>query len=309
LERKDFKKELKRFYQESALDVIKGKMIFDAPMSEYTSMNVGGLADVLFFPRNIDELRKIIELSREKNIPYFILGNGTNLIVKDSGIPGWVISLKRGFKRIEVLGKEIEAEAGVSLNRLIQSSIEEELTGLEPLIGIPGTVGGALRMNAGAWGLEMKDIVSSISFMNIKGDVIERDRKELKFLYRRLAVPDSWIILKARFKLEKGKREEIIKKIKSYSEMRKKTQPLKFASAGSIFKNPKTVSAGKLIEELGMKGFRLGEAMISNIHANFIVNLGKAKAKDVIDLIDFIEKRVYEEKGILLEREVKIVGA
>jgi UDP-N-acetylmuramate dehydrogenase len=163
-------------------------------------------------------------------------------------------------------------------------------------------------MNAGAWGVELKDVLLSMTLMKDNGEVVERPRQRLKFFYRRLDLPVSWIILKGRFQLRKGKKEEILEKVRSYSEMRKRTQPLDVPSAGSIFKNPKEGPAGKWIEEAGLKGFRVGQAMISGRHANFIVNLGKATAEEVIDLMEMVERKIYEEKGISLEREVRVVG-
>ncbi len=163
-------------------------------------------------------------------------------------------------------------------------------------------------MNAGAWGAEMKDVTLSVSFLNEDGEIVERSRPGLKFSYRKLEVPASWIILKGRFQLKRGKKEEILDRMKSYSERRRRTQPLDDPSAGSIFKNPKEGPAGKWIEEAGLKGFRMGQARVSDLHANFIINAGKAKAKEVIDLMEWVERRVREVKGISLEREVKVVG-
>jgi UDP-N-acetylmuramate dehydrogenase len=212
------------------------------------------------------------------------------------------------MKRVQMDGDEIEAEAGLPLQSLVRFSIQKGLTGLEPFLGIPGTVGGGLAMNAGAWGVELKDVVSSISLMRQDGRVIERPRHRLRFSYRRLNIPASWIILKGRFQLKKGRRKEILEKVKSYSGMRKRTQPLEYPSAGSIFKNPKEGPAGKWIEEAGLKGFRMGQAMVSNRHANFIINLGKATAGEVINLMEWVERKAYEERGISLEREVRVIG-
>jgi UDP-N-acetylmuramate dehydrogenase len=237
-----------------------------------------------------------------------ILGKGTNLVVRDKGVRGWVINLTQGMEKIKIDGEVVEAEAGLSLQRLVQSSIQKGLTGLEPFFGIPGTVGGGLAMNAGAWGAELKDILVSMTLMKEDGNVVERPRSKLRFSYRGLVIPPSWIILKGRFRLKKEKKKEILERVKSYSEMRKKKQPLDYASAGSIFKNPKEGPAGKWIEETGLKGFRIGQAMISDRHANFIINLGKARAEEVIRLIEIIEAKVYQERGVSLEREVKVVG-
>jgi len=299
---------MKRDYKKWASGLIKGRVLFDVPMRRFTSMKVGGSADCLFFPKDVDELRKVIRFARRKKIPFLILGKGTNLVVRDKGVRGWVINLTQGMEKIKIDGEVVEAEAGLSLQRLVQSSIQKGLTGLEPFFGIPGTVGGGLAMNAGAWGAELKDVLLSMTLMKEDGEIVERPRSKLRFSYRGLVLPPSWIILKGRFQLKKGKKEEIFERVKSYSEMRKRRQPLDYPSAGSIFKNPKEGPAGKWIEEAGLKGFRIGKAMVSERHANFIINLGKAKAEEVIRLMEFVEKKIYEEKGISLEREVKVVG-
>lgn len=288
--------------------MINGKVLLDAPMRQYTSMKVGGPADSLFFPMDVKELRKVVQFARRREIPLLVLGKGTNLIVRDKGIRGWVINLARGLKRMKAEGETVEAEAGLPLQRLVQFSIQKGWTGLEPFFGIPGTVGGGLAMNAGAWGAELKDILLSITLMKENGEVVERRRSNLKFSYRGLDLPPNWIILKGRFQLAQGKKEEVLDRVKSYSEMRKRTQPLDALSAGSVFKNPKEGPAGKWIEGVGLKGFRMGQAMVSDRHANFIINLGKAKAEEVIHLMEFVERKVFEEKGVSLEREVRVVG-
>jgi UDP-N-acetylmuramate dehydrogenase len=299
---------MERDYKKWALGLIKGKVLFDAPMRKFTSMQVGGPADSLLYPKNVDELRKAVRFARSRRIPFLILGRGTNLVVRDRGVRGWVISLTQGMKRIQMDGETVEAEAGLSLQRLVQFSIRKGLTGLEPFFGIPGTVGGGVAMNAGAWGAELKDVLHSVTLMKEDGEIVERSRSRLRFSYRGLAIPSSWIILRGRFELKTGKKEEILDRVRSYSEMRRRKQPLDYPSAGSVFKNPKEGPAGKWIEEAGLKGFRIGRAMVSERHANFIINLGKAKAEEVIRLIKYVEKKVYEEKGISLDREVKVVG-
>lgn len=295
-------------YKKEAEGLIEGRVLFDAPMKKYTSIKVGGPADCLLFPKSIKELKRVILHARRKRIPVFILGRGTNLLVLDRGIRGWVVSLTQGMKRVRMDGEVLEAEAGCSLQQVVQYSIQKGLTGLEPFSGIPGTVGGGLAMNAGAWGMEMRDVIHSVTFMNEKGEVVERPRSRLRFSYRKLAVPRSWIILNGRFHLKKGRKEESLERVKSFLRMRKRAQPLDSPSAGSIFKNPKEGPAGKWIDESGLKGFRIGQAMVSKRHANFIINLGKASAEEVLRLIEWVERRVYEEKGISLEREVKVVG-
>ncbi len=283
-------------------------MLFDAPMRRYTSMRVGGPADSLIFPEDVNELKRVVLHAGRKRIPVFILGKGTDLIVRDKGIRGWVVSLTRGFKTVRSDGEVIEAEAGTTLHRLVRFSAQRGLTGLEPFWGIPGTVGGGLVMNAGAWEREMKDVTLSVSFLTEDGEIVERSRPGLKFSYRRLDFPASWIILRGRFQLKRGKKDEILDRMKSYSERRRRTQPLDDSSAGSIFKNPKEGPAGRWIEEAGLKGFRMGQARVSELHANFIINAGKANAREVIDLVEWVERRVLEVKGISLEREVRVIG-
>jgi UDP-N-acetylmuramate dehydrogenase len=299
---------MKRDHKKWAFGLIEGRVLFDAPLRRFTSMKVGGPADALLFPRNRDELKKVVRYARRKKIPLLILGKGTNLVIKDKGVRGWIVNLTQGMQKIEMKGEVVEAEAGSSLQRLVRLSAQKGLTGLEPFSGIPGTVGGGVAMNAGAWGAELKDVLLSVTFMKEDGEITKRARSRLRFSYRGLAIPSSWIILKGNFGLKKGKKKEIREKVKSYLEMRKRKQPLDYPSAGSVFKNPKEGPAGKWIEESGLKGFRIGQAMVSERHANFIINLGKAKAEEVIRLMELVEKRVYEEKGISLEREVKVVG-
>ncbi len=297
-----------RHYGNEALGLIKGGTVLNAPMHRLTSMKVGGPADALLFPGDVEELKTVVRVAKRRRIPIFILGNGTNLVVRDRGIRGWVICLTKGFKKIQIQGQIIESDAGVPLRRLVRTCMESGLSGLEPLFGIPGTVGGAVAMNAGAWGAEIKDLLLSVTFLNSAGRVFERDASKLKFRYRSLDIPASWIILKGRFQLRRGRKEDIAGSVKSYSEMRKRRQPAGCYSAGSIFRNPKEGPAGKWIEETGLKGFRIGDAMVSERHANFIINLGKATADEIIRLMEYVERKVYEEKEISLQREVRVVG-
>jgi len=296
------------YRKEEIRRLIEGKVLFNVPMKQFTSMKVGGPVDVLLFPRNVGELKKVVRYARKKSIPITILGKGTNMIVRDKGIRGWMINLMQGLKKIRAEREVVEAEAGASLQRLVQFSVQKGLTGFEPFYGIPGTVGGGLSMNAGAWGSELKDILLSMTLMKENGDIIERPRSRLRFSYRGLALPSKWVILKGRFQLKKGKKKEMVERIKSYSEQRREKQPLDYPSAGSIFKNPAGGGAGRWIEDAGLKGYRIGQAMVSERHANFIINLGNATATEVIHLMEWVEKKVSEEKGVALEREVKVVG-
>jgi UDP-N-acetylmuramate dehydrogenase len=296
------------YRKEEIRRLIKGKILFDVPMKRFTSMKVGGPVDALLFPRNVGELKKVVRYARNKSIPVMILGKGTNMIVRDKGIRGWMINLMQGLKKIRAEGEVVEADAGAPLQRLVQFSVRKGLTGFEPFCGIPGTVGGGLAMNAGAWGSELKDILLSMTLMKENGDIVEKPRSRLRFSYRGLALPSKWIILKGRFQLNKGEKGEMVERIKSYSEQRREKQPLDYPSAGSIFKNPAGGGAGRWIEDAGLKGYRMGQAMVSERHANFIINLGNATATEVIHLMEWVEKKVSEEKGVSLKREVKVVG-
>jgi UDP-N-acetylmuramate dehydrogenase len=215
---------MQRDYKKWASGLIKGRVLFDTPMRQLTSMKVGGPADSVLFPKDAEELKKVIQFARRKKIPFLILGKGTNLVVRDKGVRGWVINLTQGMKKIKIDGEVVEAEAGLSLQQLVQFSIQKGLTGLEPFYGIPGTVGGGLAMNAGAWGAELKDVLLSVTLMKEDGEIVERSRSRLRFSYRGLVIPPSWIILKGRFRLKKGEKKEILERVKSYSEMRKKKQ-------------------------------------------------------------------------------------
>lgn len=297
-----------RDYRKLAEGLIEGRVLFDVPMKQLTSLRVGGPADVVLFPKNLEELKKVLKVAKRKKIPLFILGRGTNLIVKDKGIRGWVVCLTQGLRKVCFDGEFVEAEAGLPLHQLVQTTIQKGLAGMEPFFGIPGTVGGGLAMNAGAWGVEIKDLVHSVTFLKEDGEILERPRSKLHFSYRCLSFPNPWVIIRGKFHLKRGRKEEILEAVKSYSERRRKTQPIDYPSAGSIFKNPKEGPAGKWIEEVGLKGFRIGQAMVSDRHANFIINQGKATAEEILQLMEWIEKRVYEEKGISLEREVRVVG-
>jgi UDP-N-acetylmuramate dehydrogenase len=295
-------------YRKEAQGLIEGRVIFNAPLKRYTSMRVGGPADTLLFPKHIEDLQKIVLHAGKKRIPVLILGRGTNVIARDEGVRGWVIRLTEGMKDVRIDGDRVEAEAGLSLQRLVQIALRRGLAGLEPFFGIPGTVGGGLAMNAGAWGTELKDVLLSMTLMRGDGTLTERPRSKLRFSYRRLDLPRSWIILKGKFQLTEEKREEILRRMNLYAKKRGESQPVGLPSAGSVFKNPKEGPAGKWIEAAGLKGFRMGQAMVSDRHANFIVNLGKARAEDLLSLMAWVQRKVFEEKGIVLEREVRVVG-
>jgi UDP-N-acetylmuramate dehydrogenase len=294
------------------MHIVPGKVLFDEPTERYASMGVGGRADALVFPESRDKLGKIVSYLREYEIPYIPVGNWTNLIVKDGGYRGIIISLQclnRVTSAVRDAGHiSVDAEAGATLSELVRLSAVESLAGMEFCAGIPGSVGGAVRMNAGAYGSEIKDIVASINVMDMDGKISELTQRDLKFEYRNLELPEGAIVVSATFILTKGIKEKIKNKIHEIIEMRKEKHPLEYRNAGSIFKNPKGLPAGQLIDALGLKGVEIGGAKISEKHGNFIVNTGDAKAGDIVLLIDAVKKKVWEEREIHLETEVKIIG-
>jgi UDP-N-acetylmuramate dehydrogenase len=278
------------------------------PMSEITSFRIGGPADLILYPQGLEDLQILMALFRDKGLRYLLLGNGSNILASDRGVREPLINLSHGFKEIRRQGTKVMAGAGIGLPQLLRFCAANGLSGLEPLAGIPGTVGGGIRMNAGSWGVEIGDRISSLMVMGHTGAIRWIKREELTFGYRGINLPAEDIFLQGEFSLHKGEEPEIAGRMQDFVRRRKETQPLFQPSAGSIFKNPEGIPAGKLIEEVGLKGVRRGNAMVSPLHANFIVNVGDAQARDVLGLIGLIRERVYQEKGTTLELEVQIIG-
>ncbi len=279
-------------------------------MSSYTTFRIGGPADVLISPSNEAELKTAVSLAKEYKIPVMLLGKGSNLLVSDSGIEGAVIHIAEGFDKIEKIGDEtVVCGAGVSLASLCAFCLHESLSGLETAYGIPGSVGGAVYMNAGAYGGEMKDVVKSVTYMSADGEIHKASGEELEFSYRksRFTGTDD-IILSAEFSL-KGEVQEVIRaRMDDYIGRRKDKQPLNFPSAGSVFKRPEDHFAGALVEQCGLKGYTIGGAQVSEKHAGFIINIGGAACADVLALIEHIKKTVFDKFGVLLESEVIKIG-
>ncbi|NLC68965.1 MAG: UDP-N-acetylmuramate dehydrogenase [Clostridiaceae bacterium] len=278
-------------------------------MKSHTSFKIGGPADILVTPGSIPMLKEIVDLCRKEKIRYFIMGNGTNLLVRDKGIRGVVIKTAEKLKGFLVDDNCIEAEAGILLSELALIAMENELSGLEFAHGIPGTLGGAVTMNAGAYGGEMKDVVVKTLYMTRDGEIKTLENEQHGFGYRTsLIQEEKGIVLKSRVKLAGGDKEKIREKIEYLAEKRKQAQPLDMPSAGSIFKRPPGYYTGPLIDGCGLKGFRIGGAQVSMKHCGFIVNTGDASARDVIDVINHIKGTVKNKYGVELETEVKIVG-
>lgn len=272
------------------------------PMSKHTTFKTGGIADFLVIPQNKDEMLKLLKLDVKKTI----IGNGSNLLVKDGGIRGLVIKTT-GLKNYKVNEEYIISESGVLLSKLSNIAKDNSLTGFEFACGIPGTLGGAIMMNAGAYGGEMANVVIETTYADLDGNVYKTSEHE--FGYRKSTfMMNSYIVLESKIKLQKGNKEEIENQMKDLMKRRNEKQPVNKPSAGSTFKRPEGYFAGKLIEDAGLKGHKIGDAQVSNLHAGFIINNGKATSRDILDLIKYVQDKVKNEFGVDLEPEVRIIG-
>lgn len=277
------------------------------PMKKYTWLRVGGLADLVVQPNNSGEFLELLNLLSSSKIPWVVLGEGSNTIVYDKGISGVVISTKK-LKKIEIIDRtKVLAESGAILGTILNKTIKAGLVGFEFAAGIPGTVGGGIFMNAGANDGEIKDVVDTV-WIWLRGEEIALSRSEIKFEYRKSHLPQGSVITKAMFKLEQGNSSESARSVKDYMTKRNLTQPIKMSNTGSIFKNLPQIAAGQLIEELGLKGFGIGGAKFSDLHANFIINSGNATARDVLELIETAKREALLQRGIKLETEVRVIG-
>lgn len=289
--------------------VDKDDIKIDEPMKKHISFRVGGPADILVSPRTEEQLSATLKYISENNLPYLIIGNGSNLLIKDGGIRGIVIEFGDNFNKFEIEGTTIKAQAGALLAAIGKAALRESLTGFECISGIPGSLGGALAMNAGAYGGEIKSVVKSVRAMNPKGEIFEFTNEQMKFEYRRSMLTDSdYIVLSAQLELKKGNYDEIKEFMADLTNRRVSKQPLNLPSAGSTFKRPEGHFAGKLIDDCGLRGLTLRGAQVSEKHCGFVVNIGDATAKDILDLIYVVKSTVLNKFGIMLEEEVKILG-
>lgn len=281
----------------------------DEVMSAHTTFRVGGPADYFASPSDVDQVAGLIELCRKCEIPYFVLGNGSNLLVSDVGYRGMIINIMDNMNGITVDGDVITAQAGAKLVRVSRLARDNSLTGLEFASGIPGTIGGAVYMNAGAYGGEMKDVVTSVKVMDADGHIYDMSSDELDFSYRHSAVEaEGLIVLEVTMKLAAGVQQDIDDRMKELSDSRRTKQPLEYPSAGSTFKRPEGYFAGKLIMEAGLRGYSVGGAQVSEKHCGFVVNRGGATAADVTGLIHDVQKKVMDQFGVMLEPEVEMLG-
>lgn len=296
---------IQKFRQEFGSD----KVLLEEPMKRHTTFRIGGPADVFIVPESVDEVRRVLEICKEEKLPYFILGNGSNLLVSDKGYRGVVIQMDRNFGDVRVEGTEIYASAGALLSTIAVAARRESLTGFEFAGGIPGTLGGAVVMNAGAYGGELKDVLKKATVMDQDGNVFEIPVEDLEMGYRTSIVKTAgYIVLSAVLSLEKGNSEEIMALTRRLSEQRISKQPLEYPSAGSTFKRPEGYFAGKLIMDSGLRGYRVGGAQVSEKHCGFVINAGDATAEDVCALMQHVKETVYDKFGVTLEPEVKFLG-
>jgi UDP-N-acetylmuramate dehydrogenase len=293
------------------LELMQGGIAFDLPMNRMSAYRTGGKAEAVCYPDELSVLCSLIAYLNMEGIPWTVMGKGSNLLVGDGGIKGAVIVLKGGLASVKEVKSEdpvLLAGGGLTIVELLSLCRRKGLSGLEFLAGIPGTVGGAVFMNAGAYGQEIGGLVQDVQTVNADGMPAVIDRRDLRFSYRSSSVPGGTVIYGARLRMWRGERNSIVETMASNLKIKKATQPLNYPSAGSVFKNPPGDYAGRLIERAGLKGTRIGGAMISSKHGNFIVNTGGAKASDILRLIDLARTRVKEETGITLETEIVILG-
>ena len=287
----------------------KDNVRINEPMKNHTTFKIGGPAQYYVTPESVTQIQEVVSLCRNMNIPLHVIGNGSNILVGDDGVDGVVLALFNTFSDYEIKDNVITAQAGMSLIKLAVIALREGLTGLEFASGIPGSVGGAVYMNAGAYDGQMKDVVTSVTVLDEAGNIRILGRDELDMGYRTSAVAKhNMIVLQVIIELKTGDKEQIKDRMNQLSELRKQKQPLEYPSAGSTFKRPEGYFAGKLIADAGLKGYSIGGAAVSEKHAGFVVNMGGATAKDVVELTDYIKKGIIEQFGVTLELEIKKIG-
>ena len=285
------------------------RVFTEEAMSQHTTFKIGGPADYFLMPDKGEDVGRVIKICKEKEIPYFILGNGSNLLVGDGGYRGAVIQIYRNMSSVTVEGNEITAQAGALLSAVAAAAKNASLTGFEFAGGIPGTIGGAVVMNAGAYGGEMKDVLTEVTVMNAEGDIFTLPTEELELGYRTSIIKTAgYIVLEAKIRLKEGDPEVIRETMKDLTIRRTTKQPLEYPSAGSTFKRPEGYFAGKLIMDSGLAGYQVGGAQVSEKHCGFVINAGGATARDVRTLMDNVRDIVYKKYGVTLEPEVKFLG-
>ena len=299
----------KNFYDKLNNVIAKDSILIDEPMSRHTTFRVGGPADFFVTPKAKEEVRDVIRICKEAGMPYYIIGNGSNLLVSDAGYRGVIVQIYKEMNEVKVEGDLVKAQAGALLSGIAAKALGAELSGFEFASGIPGTIGGACVMNAGAYGGEMKDVLEFVTVLTGEGKIIELGRNELELGYRTSVIAKKgYIVLGAVLKLERGDGEKIKTYMDELKEKRVTKQPLEYPSAGSTFKRPEGYFAGKLIEDAGLRGFQVGGAQVSEKHCGFVINRDHATAADIMELMRQVQIRVKENSGVDLEPEVKRLG-
>ena len=288
--------------------IFRGIIMLDEPLSKHTSFQIGGPADFYLFPKDLEDLGSVVDFCQREQLLRFTIGNGTNLLVSDKGYRGIIVDLSKTFGHIHYKESTVTVGAGVSLKKYLRYCTERGLSGLESLVGIPGQVGGAIRLNAGAWGGEIGDHLWTVRILDRFGMLERRQREEINIGYRYTDIPPDAIIVEAQFRLAEGNPKEMEAIQNTHLKKRKAQQPLSLPSAGSVFKRPVGHFPGRLIEDAGCKGLRIGDAMVSKKHANFIVNCHLASAEDVLRLIKEVRERVFKRFGVELEQEIHMLG-
>lgn len=293
----------------SLCDIVTSECVFvNEPMKNHTSFKIGGNADYLVTPETKEQILDIKNICQENQLPFHIIGNGSNLLVSDDGVRGVVVKLGKNFSRCVVEGDTLTAQSGILLSKLANIALENSLSGMEFASGIPGTLGGAVYMNAGAYDGEMKDIVASTEYIDKNGEFCVVTGDEHKFSYRHSVFGSDDIILESKIRLRSGDKENIIAYMRELNSRRKEKQPLEYPSAGSTFKRPEGYFAAKLIDDSGLRGYRIGGAMVSDKHCGFVINAGNATCDDVLRLMEHIKDVVMKKFNVELEPEVKILG-
>lgn len=297
------------FYNQLINCIDKERALVDEPMKQHTTFRVGGNADYFVMPQSAEEVKNIVTLCKEADMPYYILGNGSNLLVGDKGYRGVIIQIYKEMNHIRIDGDKVIAQAGALLSRVGTATLEAELTGFEFAAGIPGTVGGAVFMNAGAYGGEMKDIIANATVLTQDGDIVTINKEDLELGYRTSVIAKKgYVVLEAEYQLQKGDKEAIRARMDELKVQRVTKQPLEYPSAGSTFKRPEGYFAGKLIQDAGLRGFQVGGAQVSEKHCGFVINKDQATAADIQELMRQVSDKVMQEFGVKLEPEVKTLG-
>ncbi len=294
-------KNIEKFCREKAIKYKKNELL-----AHYTTLRIGGRAELVAFPEE-DNVLELVEVINNEGLPYYVIGAGSNLLIRDEGFKGVIINTRKMNKISSYEDNCYYVSSGVMLSGFLSFMAEKKLSGMEGLAGIPGTIGGAVKGNAGSFGYEIKDCIDEVEVITDKMEIRVLKKQDITFQYRSSGLPGSWIIRKARLRLKEDVDNQVVGRMKEFLKKKRNTQPLKERSAGCVFKNPEEQSAGYLIENAGLKGCKTGDIMVSLLHANYFINLGRGRASDFLRLVDIVKDKVLKISGIELELEIKIL--